>query len=384
MRIAIVYDCLYPYTVGGAERWYRDLAQRLAQRHQVIYLTRRQWQSGEALERRAGMEIVVVSGGHRLYAASGRRKIGAPLRFGFGVLWHLLRHRRRYDVVHTCAFPYFSVIAARVACAFGGPPVIVDWFEVWSDRYWRDYLGALPGCIGAMVQRLCLRLSATAFVFSQLHADRLVAEGCRGRPTILSGMYGGPIEPLDSPSTREPRVVFVGRHIREKGVLAIPAAIACARERIPNLGATILGDGPERAAIMAEIRRLGLDGVIACPGFVPWEEVDSAMRQAMCLLLPSQREGYGLVVVEAAARGTPVIVVRGPDNAAAELVSNGQNGMVTENADPETLAAAIIAVHAGGAGFVQRTRNWFQENAQRLSIDASLAQIEAAYAQVAR
>jgi glycosyltransferase involved in cell wall biosynthesis len=124
MRIALVYDCLYPYTVGGAERWYRDLTQRLAARHQVAYLTRQQWGSGETPEGPVGVEIVVVSGGRKLYAPSGRRNISAPLRFGFGVLWYLLRHRRSYDIVHTCGFPYFSVIAARVACAFGGPPVI--------------------------------------------------------------------------------------------------------------------------------------------------------------------------------------------------------------------------------------------------------------------
>jgi hypothetical protein len=46
MRIAFVYDCLYPYTVGGAERRYRSLVAQLAQRHDVTYVTRRQWQRG--------------------------------------------------------------------------------------------------------------------------------------------------------------------------------------------------------------------------------------------------------------------------------------------------------------------------------------------------
>ena len=43
MKIAIVYDCLFPNTVGGAERWYRNLAERLGASHSVTYLTRRQW-----------------------------------------------------------------------------------------------------------------------------------------------------------------------------------------------------------------------------------------------------------------------------------------------------------------------------------------------------
>ena len=48
MRVCVVYDCLFPYTVGGAERWYRNLAERLAaEGHEVTYLTLRQWDRGE-------------------------------------------------------------------------------------------------------------------------------------------------------------------------------------------------------------------------------------------------------------------------------------------------------------------------------------------------
>ena len=53
------------------------------------------------------------------------------------------------------------------------------------------------------------------------------------------------------------------------------------------------------------------------------------------MLLPSRREGYGMVVVEAAARGTPSIVVAGEDNAATELIEEGVNGFVAPSADAE-------------------------------------------------
>ncbi len=61
MRICIVYDCLYPHTVGGAERWYRNLALRLAQEgHDVTYLTMRQWDTAAepGLE---GVDVVAVA-----------------------------------------------------------------------------------------------------------------------------------------------------------------------------------------------------------------------------------------------------------------------------------------------------------------------------------
>src|ERR1700760_1575262 len=102
MRICIVYDCLYPYTIGGGERWYRNLAERLAaEGHEVSYLTLRQWRRGSD-PGVVGVDVRVVGPRMKLYTRSGRRRILPPVGFGAGVLWHLFRHGSDYDVVHTC------------------------------------------------------------------------------------------------------------------------------------------------------------------------------------------------------------------------------------------------------------------------------------------
>ena len=112
MRICIVYDCLYPYTVGGAERWYRNLAERLAAAgHDVTYLTLRQWDRGERVDLE-GVRVVTAGPRMALYVG-GRRRILPPLVFGAGVLWHLLRHGRRYDAVHSASFPVFLAPRGR-------------------------------------------------------------------------------------------------------------------------------------------------------------------------------------------------------------------------------------------------------------------------------
>src|SRR5947208_8623204 len=173
MRVCVVYDCLFPYTIGGAERWYRDLAERLAgEGHEVTYLTLRQWPRRER-PAVGGVRVVAAAPGMVLYEASGRRRIMPPLLFGLGVLAHLLRNPRRYEVVHTCAFPYFSLLAAALVRPLGRYELVVDWFEVWSRSYWRGYLGRAGGRVGALVQRLCARVSQKAFCFSQMHAERL-------------------------------------------------------------------------------------------------------------------------------------------------------------------------------------------------------------------
>lgn len=378
MRICIVYDCLYPWTVGGAERWYRNLAEELARAgHEVTYLTRRQWALGDEPQI-DGVEVIAVSGEAELYGPDGNRRVGPPLQFGLGVLRHLARHRRRYDAVHLCAFPYFSLLGTRIALL--GTPVLigVDWFEVWTLDYWVGYIGRVGGRVGHAIQRLCVLATPQAFVFSRLHARRLRQEGLRREPIVLAGLYaGGKAELVAEP---RPQVVFAGRHIAEKRAPAVPAAIAAARNRIPDLRGLILGDGPQRPQVLAAIAQHGVTDVVAAPGFVAADVVHEALTESLCLLLPSAREGYGLVVIEAAAGGTPSIVVAGPDNSAVELVEEGVNGFVAAGAEPEQLADAIVRVHAGGAELRASTLAWFENEGSRLTAAASTATLLELYA----
>ena len=364
--------------MGGAERWYRNLGERLAaDGHEVTYLTLRQWEPAERAEV-AGVQVVTAGPRMGLYTESGRRRILPPLVFGTGVLWHLLRHGRRYDVVHTASFPYFSLLAAALVRPLGRFRLVVDWHEVWSRDYWREYLGGVGGRIGNAVQRLCLRVPQRAFCFSRLHERRLLEAPVNGEVTLLEGEYAGPVEARE-PAPAEPVVVFAGRHIPEKRVPALVPALALARERIPELRGEVYGDGPERDEVLRLRAEYGLGEVLDVPGRVEAERVERALARALCLVLPSSREGYGLVVVEACAAGTPSIVVAGSDNAATGLIEEGENGYVAPSASAQDLAAAIERVHAGGQDLRERTAAWFAANAERLSLNGSLEKVLEAY-----
>ncbi|MGZ4202366.1 MAG: glycosyltransferase family 4 protein, partial [Thermoleophilaceae bacterium] len=327
MRICIAYDCLFPHTVGGAERWYRNLAERLASEgHEVTFITRRQWRRGEE-PRVPGVRVLAVAPNMPLYVRSGRRGILEPIVFGLGTLLHLLLRGRRYDVVHTASFPYFHLLAAAAVRPLAGYSLVVDWHEVWTRSYWLGYIGGLGGRIGFAVQLLCLRVPQRAFCFSRLHLSRLHEEGLRPDPTVLDGEYAGSLEARPA-GPAGPEVVFAGRHIPEKRAPALVPAFARARERLPELRLKLYGDGPQRPQVLEAIERLGLGDVAEAPGFVDAGHVQEALRRALCMVLPSKREGYGLVVVESAAQGTPSVVVRDGDNAATELVEEGVNGFI--------------------------------------------------------
>jgi glycosyltransferase involved in cell wall biosynthesis len=378
MQICLVYDCLYPYTVGGAERWYRTLAEQLAANgHEVTFLTRRQWQ-GDRVDV-PGVRVIAVSPRMELYA-HGRRRILPPVLFGLGVLWHMLRHGKKYDVVHTASFPYFPLLAAAAARKGARFRLFVDWHEVWTREYWREYLGRIGGRLGWRVQRACVRTPQRAFCFSRLHEDRLHQEGVGGDVTRLEGQYTGPAHAGPTPPARRV-AVFIGRHIHEKRVPALIPALAEARRQLPDLRGEIYGDGPERPDVLRAIAQYGLEGEVVAPGFVEEAVLDEALASALCLVLPSRREGYGLVVIEATARGVPVVVVAGPDNAAVELVEEGVNGAIAESADPHVLAGAIARVDEGGSALRESTAEWFRKNSERLSFEHSFQGVLEAYAE---
>ena len=385
MRIAVVYDCLFPNTVGGAERWYRNLSERLDAEHEVVYMTRRQWgEEGPGTP----FPTVAVSPGGELYTATGRRRVWPPVRFGLGVFWHLLRHGRRYDAVHMASFPYFSLLGAALALALNRSRarLIVDWHEIWSLSYWRSYLGPIGGRVAHAIQALCLRIPDRSFTFSRLAEARARELGHRAPLQRLTGEFAEDAEErrrllLESAESgsHPPVAVAAGRQIPEKRVPAIPAAIAEAGHELPELRCVILGDGPEAEATRAAVREVGLEERVELRGRVDHASVMEELARATCLVHPSRREGYGLTVVEAASLGTPAVLVSGPDNAATELIEEGVNGFVVSDAGPESLGRGIAAAVRGGQAVRESTLDWYERRRAELSIESSLAAVQASY-----
>ncbi len=380
MKVCLVYDRLYPFRIGGVERWMRDLAARLAERgHQVTYLTERQWPIREE-PRLPGVDVVGL-GAYRRDDPKERRPVQPPLLFGLRVFRHLWRHGRRYDVVHTASFPFFPLLAAAALRRCCGYRLVVDWHEVWTKRYWRSYAGPVIGLAGWLVQRMCIRATLDALCDSRLHANRLKAQGFRGSVSLLRGLYGGPVTP-EPASPPEPVVVYAGRHMPHKRVPLLVGAFALLRKSNPELRLDLYGDGPDEERVARLVSELGLEGHVRMHGQRSEGEVAAALSRAVCLATASEREGYGLVVVEASAFGTPSVVVAGPENAATELVIDGVNGAVSPTSQPSDLADAIARVADVGGSLRVSTRQWFEANTSDLLVESSLAVVLRAYGEL--
>lgn len=146
------------------------------------------------------------------------------------------------------------------------------------------------------------------------------------------------------------RLLVVSRLIYSKGVQFALAALAAARDRLPDWQLDILGDGPHRAALQEQCSRLGLDARVRFHGHVKRDQVDDFYRDADIFLFPSIREPSGAVIFEALSWGLPIIgaCYGGPASHIAD--SFGIRVPVDSTAEYEAgLAASIIRLAASAA-----------------------------------
>jgi glycosyltransferase involved in cell wall biosynthesis len=309
---------------------------------------------------------------------SQRRRVGPIVRFALGVWWHLLRYGQEYDVVHASALASVCALAIGSLARPKRFHVVLDWWEVWPWRYWRAYLGPVAGAVGWLVQRALARMPHTQITYSCLHQQRLQWSRPHRQIPVLRGLL--PADASSSPPLpAEPAIIYAGRHIPEKQVQAIVPAFALVRQQIPDLRAVLFGEGPSRASTRRAVAAAGLSHAVDLPGFVPDAVVQEHLRRALCVVLLSRREGFGLIVAEAAALGVPSIVLCHPDSAAAELIEEGVNGVLCHSTRPGEIASAILRIHEAGFALRLQTLRWFAANAARLTIDGSLPTIVEAY-----
>lgn len=159
-------------------------------------------------------------------------------------------------------------------------------------------------------------------------------------PVVTEELFWKAEEPLEHPwfAPGEPPVVLgVGRLAPEKNFLLLIRAFAKVRQRVPSR-LLILGEGPERPALEALVRGLGLEGHVAMPGFVP--NPYPYMRRAAVLALSSAWEALPTVLIEAMALGTKVVSTDCPYGP-AEVLEGGRWGWLVPVGDEAALATAL-------------------------------------------
>jgi glycosyltransferase involved in cell wall biosynthesis len=142
-----------------------------------------------------------------------------------------------------------------------------------------------------------------------------------------------------APSTERIDVLYSGRLLHNKGVDLLIEAVDKLRSERPDIRCVIIGTGPEKEHLLTLIAAHGLESNVSIRPFLDDEgDLFALMKAARVFVLPSVREGFGLVALEATACGTPVVTTDHEDNAARDLIVSGRNGLLCSPDDADIAA----------------------------------------------
>ena len=337
LKILIVYDCVYPESLGGVEHRNYHLARELAQRGHSVTLAG--W-SKEAHQPIPGVKVLPLPFQQSLYNSAGKRSALVSLRFAAAVMSLQLK---QFDVVETANIPYIHLFPLAIACAIARKPLVVTWHEYWG-RYWREYSGRFASQIFRGIEYLCAQLGNEVNAVSQLTAERLQAHRLKsGKVTVIpNGVSLKQIQEASNETDRDgPTLVYAGRLMREKRIDLLLEALARIRLLQEEVLLAIVGDGPDRQRLEILAEQLGINGRVNFMGRLPTnDDVWRQLARAQIAVQPSSREGFGMFPLEAMAVGIPVIYCESPESAISGLVRDGIEGICTKP-DPAALAVAI-------------------------------------------
>jgi glycosyltransferase involved in cell wall biosynthesis len=342
VKIVFVSDVVYPYVRGGAEKRIYETARRLAAAGHEVHVYGIKWWEGPGTIDQGGVTLHGVCRPRALYV-NGRRSVAEALWFTVCLIGPLLRER--CDVIDCNEHPYFPLFACKIARLARGGRLYATWHEVWGD-YWYEYMGA-AGILGKLVERVAAHLPDGVIAVSDRTASDLAALGVRrDRITVVpNGIPVGCIRSIP-PANETCDVIYAGRLIKEKHVDVLLRACAGMPVRL-----TVIGDGPERAALEALASELKVRATFT--GFLEEDELIARMKAAKVFVLPSTREGFSITTLEAMACGLPVITVDAPRNYAKELVGDGATGKLVpldEKSIQEAINEQVLGKYPGKMG----------------------------------
>jgi len=317
MKVAFIYDCAYPWVKGGAEKRIYEIGKRLVMRGHEVHFFCLKWWGGENKIQRDGIYYHGVGEKVQLYK-NGKRSINEALYFGLKTFTGL---DDDFDLFDCQQFPYFPCFSSWIHSQFKKIPLVITWHEIWGD-YWYKYLGK-KGFLGKMVETLTTRLTKHNIAVSEKTRQDLLNMGIDNIELIPNGVDLKKIKKIE-PSSLESDVIFAGRLLKHKNIDILIKAISILKKEYSDIKCIIIGEGPEKENLKGITRQLNLEDNIHFLPFLGYDELIAHMKSSKVFVLPSTREGFGMVAIEANAAGLPVITVDHPKNAAKDLIEDNK------------------------------------------------------------
>lgn len=333
----------FPDESGGLNRYYRDLVTRLPE---------------------AGVEVAgFVAGDATVVAASaGAVRPFAPASACLPARLMKLRTQVRRLLTadpERLMVAHFALYAASCLDLLrSGRPFVVHFHGPWAAESRAEGAGPLPARVKAALEAAVYRRATRCIVLSRAFG-RLLEESYGVAPERVRVVPGGIDADRFAPNvsreaarrqlgwpTDRPIVLTVRRLVRRMGLEDLLDAARAARDRVPELLVLIAGSGPLAPDLESRAAALGLDGAVRLVGFVPDEKLPLAYAAADLTVVPSLAlEGFGLVVAESLAVGTPVLGT--PVGGIPEALAGLSPDAVLPESGPEALGRGLTEALTG-------------------------------------
>lgn len=342
MRILII-NFEYPPLGGGGGVATQQIAEELAQRHEVHVITSR---FGElvAEEELMGVRLhrVPVLGRTELSAAS----FVSLLAFVPTALWRGWRLCRelKFDVINAQFVLPSGVVAVGLAKMFQVPLVVSF---IGGDIY--------DPTKGTSPHRFVILRGLIRWIARKAKALTAISEDTKRRAQEMHGVEGDisvvpvgftprEIETCSRKSLGLPEgkqmIISVGRLIARKRFERLIESL----EELPEAFLVIVGEGWLRKQLEEQVRAWGLDNRVVFTGFVSEEKKCQLLAAADVYVSAAEHEGFGIVFLEAMAAGLPIVAVR--NGGQEDFLREGHNALLVPASEPKDLAAATARLLA--------------------------------------
>jgi glycosyltransferase involved in cell wall biosynthesis len=298
-------------------------------------------------------------------------------------------HVAASDVVVSHFAPYVLPVLDVVR----GKPLVVQFHGPWKFESMMEGDSAFKGTIKGYAEKIVYDRAKRFIVLSRAFADVLAHE-YRVSPRDIRIVPGGvDIERFTRSATafdlrarlgwpQERKIVLsVRRLVRAKGLEHLIDAMAIVRDRVPDALCLIAGTGSLEAELRAQIARLGLDDHVRLIGFLSEDDLAPAYAAADLFVVPTVAlEGFGLVVVESLASGTPVLVT--PVGGLPEVVTDLDARLILDGLGAGDIARGILAALAPSSTWRPPSSEDCVAYARRFSWSSVAARVAEVYREV--
>ena len=317
----------FPPEHGGIQRYMERVAKSLHDAGDDVLVVAPRAIGDAAFDAAQGYRIIRYRTGSRLIelasmlAAFGRAIISSQRSYTLASIW----------------FPS-GLVAACIPRALRGPlGIVAHGTEIAPNR----------GGPRRFVMRWVFGAADRIFPNSRFTRNLLFRVGIERNIVVIPCGVDAPLSSVEGPERHAFTLLSVGRLIARKGFDTVLSALPSLRNQFPEIRYEIVGDGPYRAMLEAQMRRLALDDSVTFLGSVDAVALERAYRRASCFVLPVRAdgddvEGFGIVYLEAAVAGIPVI--GGRDSGAEDAIAPNETGFVVDGRSVTQVVDAVATL----------------------------------------